>query len=602
MSMSPDDLKSVQVAPPAPRGRLSHLALLAAAGALTLGVLPYAYGRTLVLGMLLGRPESLYLGLFGAGVLAALALTAVLARRPPGIPWHRLVAAGVVAAWALTNGALIWLFAGSLIPRPVVALLFVAASLWVVWLAWLPYWPLSWRGRLLVLALLGAVGPAFPLLLISPGLTGDAAVDFTWRWQAGPEYPAGPAGPGPAAAGEPIRLAAAGPDDYPQFLGPRRLAVLPEARLGRDWEGHPPRLLWRRPVGAGWGSFAVVGDYAFTQEQRGDRECVACYRVEDGAEAWVHADAARFDSSLGGPGPRATPTVAGGRVYTVGAKGLLNCLDGATGRALWSVNILKDHGDENLSHGVCASPLVTEGLVVVSPTGADGISLAAYDRETGKRVWQGGRDRASYGSPLLAEWGGVRQVLLYNSAGVSGHDLDTGTVLWSFPWANREQAHCSQPIPDAGQPGQVFVSTGYGKGAALFQVEGTAGGAWSTRPLWESREMKTKFTTPVLHGGHVYGLDDGFLACVDLGTGRRLWKQGRYGHGQVLLAGDLLLVQAEDGRVVLVEPSPQGPRELGRLQALAGKTWNNPALAGRFLLVRNDREAACYEVPPEGAR
>jgi outer membrane protein assembly factor BamB len=289
-------------------------------------------------------------------------------------------------------------------------------------------------------------------------------------------------------------------------------------------------------------------------------------------------------------------------VYAVGATGLLNCLDGATGRARWSVNTLEDHGAENLFHGVSASPLVAGDLVVVSPTGADGISLAAYDRETGKRVWQGGRDRASYGSPLEAEWGGVRQVLLYTSAGVSGHDLGTGEVLWSFPWANREGVHCSQPIPDAGRPGQVFVSTGYGKGAALFQVEGTAGQAWSTRPLWGSREMKTKFTTPVLHGGRVYGLDDGFLACVDLGTGRRLWKQGRYGHGQVLLAGDLLLVQAEDGRVVLVEPSPDGLRELGRLPALASKTWNSPALAGRFLLVRNDREAACYQVPLAGAR
>jgi outer membrane protein assembly factor BamB len=340
-----------------------------------------------------------------------------------------------------------------------------------------------------------------------------------------------------------------------------------------------------------------VGDYAFTQEQRGDRECVACYRVADGAEAWVHADPARFDSGLGGPGPRATPTVAEGRVYAVGATGLLNCLDGATGRAVWSVDILKDREAENLTHGVSGSPLVTEGLVVVSPTGADGISLAAYDRASGKGVWQGGHDRASYASPLEAEWGGVRQVLLYNSAGVSGHDRGTGRVLWSFPWANREAVHCSQPIPDAGQPGRVLVSSGYGKGAALFEVGRTAEGDWSTRPLWESREMKTKFTTPVLHGGHLYGLDDGILACVDLRTGGRLWKQGRYGHGQVLLAGDLLLVQAEDGRVVLVEPSPEGLRERGRVRALAGKTWNSPALAGRFLLVRNDREAACYEVP-----
>src|SRR5262249_17922522 len=149
--------------------------------------------------------------------------------------------------------------------------------------------------------------------------------------------------------------------------------------LARDWSKVPPRPLWRKEVGPGWSAFAVVGDYAITQEQRGAQEIVACYRVSDGEQIWTHEDAARFDSSMGGIGPRATPTIADGKVYTVGATGILNALDGETGELLWSVDILKDNDGHNIDHGVCGSPLVLGDRVVVSPTGAKNSSLAAYD-------------------------------------------------------------------------------------------------------------------------------------------------------------------------------------------------------------------------------
>jgi outer membrane protein assembly factor BamB len=563
---------------------------LLAAWAVTLAVLPYAWGRALVFSMMEGRPERWVVALLGVGLLAAVALTTGLAA------WRRrFLAVGVLASWVAVNAVLIWLFSGDLIPRAVVAGLFVLSGLWVVWLAWLPYWPLRWPARLAVLGLLVAAAPAFPLTLRSDGLTGDVRISFTWRGQAPPDFGLSGATrelpPEQALAIPPV-----GPDDFAQYLGPLRLGVVPGARLGRDWQRHAPRELWRRPVGAGWGGFAVVGGYAFTQEQRGPDECVVCYRTRDGAELWVHGDPVRFDSSMGGPGPRATPTIDDGRVYAVGATGLLNCLDAGTGRVIWPVNILEDNQAENIGHGVCGSPLVIGDRVIVSPTGADGNSLAAYDRRTGKRLWRGGQAQTSYSSPLLAELGDTRQVLLFNSAGVAGHDLDSGRVLWSFPWTNGQEINCSQPIPNAGGPGQVYLSTGYGKGSALIQVW-RSGDAWSARARWTSRAMGTKFTTAVLYQGHVYGLDDGILACQDLRTGRRRWKDGRYGHGQVLLAGDLLLVQAEGGDVVLVEPSADGLHELGRLAALSGKTWNNPALTGRLLLVRNDREAACFELP-----
>jgi outer membrane protein assembly factor BamB len=582
---------------PANRTLAIPVTRLILAWVLTLAVLPYAWGRTLVYGMLAGWPESTYLGLLVVGLLAVIALTTGLSVELAPWRFRRWVGIGVAASWVVLTGVLIGMAAGSLIPKTYVVLLFVPATLWVVWAAWMFYQPLGWGVRLGILVLLLAAAAVFPRLIRAAGVTGDGQhIEFAWRWGATPREAAVVV----PETGMPVRgiadLTRTTPDDFPQYLGPQRQAVLPGARLARDWAKTPPRLLWRQPVGAGWGAFAVVGEYAVTQEQRGDQECVVCYRVADGATAWIHADTTRFDSSMGGSGPRATPTIAGGRVYALGATGLLNCLDGATGRPIWAVNILNDNRAENIIHGVSASPLVVDNCVLVCPTGRNGPSLVAYHRDTGTRVWQAGQDQASYGSPLLAELAGLRQVLLATSAGVTAHDVTAGQVLWSFPWTNGEEINCSQPIPHAGGTDQVFFSTGYGKGCALFRVERSAEGAWSVHPLWDSLQMKTKFTTPVLHKGFVYGLDDGILACVDVAAGKRAWKDGRYQHGQILLAGDLLLVQAENGQVVLVEPVPDGLRELGRLPALTGKTWNNPALAGRFLLVRNDHEAACYEL------
>jgi outer membrane protein assembly factor BamB len=274
-------------------------------------------------------------------------------------------------------------------------------------------------------------------------------------------------------------------------------------------------------------------------------------------------------------------------------------LEGGTGKPIWSLNILEDNKADLVHHGVCASPLIVDEKVIVCPTGENNISLAAYDKNNGQRIWQGGEHRASYGSPLLTEIAGVRQILLFNSEAVASHDVYTGKVLWHFDWTNGEKVNCSQPVPNAGGPGRIFVSTGYDKGCALFQMERGEDETWSCRPMWESRKMKTKFTSAVVHDGCIFGLDEGILACLDLETGRQLWKGKRYKHGQILLAGNLLLIQAEEGEVVWGEPTRTEFKELGRIEALSSKTWNNPALAGRFLLVRNDREAVCYELAME---
>ncbi len=550
--------------------------------ALTFGVLPYNYGRWLVFALQGGNDLRL-LGLVAATVAVLIPLTWGL--RPP------LRGLGTLAIWAgVLSGLLVWVAAPRM-PLWQLLAVFVPGTVWVVWLAWIGVWPLRWPARLGLLVVWLAVAGLAPALIRVEGLTGDTTsasptLVFGWReWQR-PQFE--------TAANRAAVVPT--PHDFPRYLGPDGTGVLPNVKIAGDWTAAPPREVWRRPVGAGWGGIVAVGNLVFTQEQRDDRECVTCYRLDSGEPVWVHEDAARYDG-IGGPGPRATPAFADGRLYAVGATGILNCLDAADGRRLWSANIQDDNGAGRIEHGVCGSPLVDGGRVIVCPTGRGGPSLAAYQRDTGSKLWAAGTDRASYASPLIATIADVRQILLATNAGVTGHDAADGRVLWGFEWTNGEHINAGQPLAHAGRPNGVLLATGYGKGAALFDITRASDGTWSSEKVWETLALKAKFMTPVLYQGHVYGLDDGILACLDAAAGKRRWKDGRYGHGQILLAGDRLIVQAEGGAVVLVEPSPERLIERGRIDALASKTWNNPALAGRYLLVRNDREAACYELP-----
>lgn len=487
---------------------------------------------------------------------------------------------------------------------PTFVVLFVTAVGLVVWAVFLSHWPRRARAAVFLGAI--AVTLAATGLLRIRGVTGDLVPLVSWRWQAGNGGPpltlAGePAlatrpSPESARSATPTKAASAGSAtaDYPQFLGPNRDAVVRGLRLARDWRARPPREVWRRPVGEGWSSFAVAGDLAVTQEQAGAEERVVAYDWRTGRPVWTHADRARYETTIAGIGPRATPTIASERVYAMGATGLLNALDLTTGRLLWQRNVTAENGAENPEWGKSCSPLIAGDVVVLSAGGPNGRSLVAYDRETGVPRWRGGGDRSAYASPLLARLAGVEQIVILNRGSVAAHDPETGEVLWKHPWP-AEQPNVAQPVPLPGD--RLLVSSGYGIGSKLFEILPSPAGRLEAVLLWESPRLKAKFTNLVLHEGFVYGLDDGTLACLDPATGERRWRQGRYGHGQILLVENLLLVQAENGDVALVEPHTSGLRELGRFAALSSKTWNNPALAGPYLLVRNDREAACFELP-----
>ncbi len=468
------------------------------------------------------------------------------------------------------------------------------AILLVLWtLSWLLLLSrMRWRARLAGSAAIVTGLALAPAVLEIRGVSGDVMPVLGWRWSG--EAAAATEGPAAARRSAPVTASA---HDFPQFQGPSRDGRVPGVRLTRDWSA-PPRVRWRRPVGAGWSGFAVAGAYAVTQEQRGEDELVTCYDRLTGELLWAHADRTRWDDPLGGPGPRATPAIHGGRVYALGASGVLNALDLGSGALLWSRNVLVDAAASPPAYGVSASPLVLDGYVVAAVGGTEGQALVGYDAETGVRRWSGGSGGPAYGSPRQAVLAGAPQILVLNSGAVAAHDPGNGRVLWEFAWPSGTEMTFT-PLVLPGD--RVFVSTGYGVGGKLLQVRSGGEGA-VVDLLWESRGLKSKFSNVVYHDGFLYGLDDGILVCLDPATGERRWKEGRHGHGQLLLVDDLLLVLGESGEVALVEARPAARRELGSFTALAGKTWNPPALAGSELFVRNDREAACYELPLAGAR
>lgn len=383
--------------------------------------------------------------------------------------------------------------------------------------------------------------------------------------------------------------------DWPEYRGRLRDGIVRNVTIRTDWDAHPPRARWRHPVGLGWSSFVVVDGLAFTQEQRLEQEVVVCYDVMTGEQVWVHQDLARFSEAVGGDGPRATPTIYDGRLYSLGATGILNCLEPRTGKKIWSHDVLVENSIPNIPWGMTGSPLVYDDLVVINPGGPNQQGLMAFDRVTGQPKWHAGVDPASYCAPQLSTVDGVRQILLFDGVGIAGHDPKDGRELWKFPWTNDPKVNASQPfVPE---PNQVLISNGYGVGSALLQVSHKQQN-WTVTPLWDTKKLRLKFNSGVLQDHLVYGLDEGILACFDLQENRLKWKGGRYSFGQVLLVGDWLVVLAETGEVALVKAVPDAFTEVTRFQAINGKTWNNHAIWKGLLLVRNGDEAACYDLRP----
>jgi outer membrane protein assembly factor BamB len=540
-----------------------------------------------------------------------------------------LMAAGLAAAWFLRHESMgpLWLL-GYAVP-----FLFLALVAWAVASRRLADGPR--RAAMAATLLIACLAWT---LVRAEGITGDHDGKFAWRWTESPEerllaqagdepaavsgdaaapaavkapeeQPASQAEPAAQAAEEapeeplaaqaadepaalPARPGAETGADWPAFRGPGRNGIVRGVRIATDWSASPPVELWRRPVGPGWSSFAVRGGLVYTQEQRGDDEVVSCYNLTTGEPVWQHRDTARFFEANGGAGPRSTPTLRGDRVYTLGATGILNALDAGNGAVAWSRNVASDTGTKVPVWGFSGSPLVVDGAVIIAASS----TLAAYDLATGDPRWTRQADGDSYSSPQLMTIGGVEQVVLMGGAGAASVSPADGKLLWEHPWPGF-------PIvqPAVMADGNLLITASGQSGTRRIAVARGPGG-WTAEERWTSIGLKPYFNDFVVHEGHAFGFDGRILACIDVEDGKRKWKGGRYGSGQLVLLSDqdLLLVLSEQGELALVKATPDQFTELARIPAIEGKTWNHPVLAGDVLLVRNDQEMAAFRLPLAG--
>jgi outer membrane protein assembly factor BamB len=470
------------------------------------------------------------------------------------------------------------------------------------------------------------------MLVRTNGVTGDATSDLEWRWTptaeerllaaARDEVPIAATTPEPmppVAEMAPEESAVAAPAsgttetastemsapvvpqvEWAGFRGGARDSVIRGARIDTDWSRTPPVELWRQPIGPAWSSFAVAGDRVFTQEQRGDDEMVSAYDLKTGKAVWKHRDAARFWESNAGAGPRATPALHDGRVYTLGGTGILNALDARNGAVVWTRNAVTDTGATIPDWGIAGSPLVVGDVVIVAAAG----NLAAYDLTTGKPRWYGPKDGRGYSSPQLMTIDGVAQVVLLNGPGVLSVAPSDGAVLWKYEWPGDSIV---QPAIVDGSDLLIGSGSGLASKTGMLRINvahaplDSARGrdaAWTVTERWTSTGLKPYFNDFVVHQGHAFGFDGGILASIDVADGTRKWKGGRYGHGQLMLLPhqNLLLVLSEDGELALVSATPDKFTEIARVPAIEGKTWNHPVLVGDVLLVRNGQEMAAFRL------
>jgi outer membrane protein assembly factor BamB len=454
------------------------------------------------------------------------------------------------------------------------------------------------------------------------GLSGENTPVFRWRWSPTGEAQflaergrvdqekQPPKLPDAAAA-----PAVAGPHDWPRFRGPNADGAVHGVRISTDWDQSPPKLLWRRRMGPGWSSLTVVADRIFSQEQRGEDEAVVCFAADTGDELWSHEDKARFYEALGGAGPRATPTFADRRIYALGATGILNCLDAATGELQWTRDIVPEvvkaaelspdkpsDAPARPIWGYSSSPLVVRGQVLVFAGGAKESSLLAFNVDSGEPTWQVDAGRHSYSSPQLVTLDGVEQILFLSNDELTSVDPASGKVLWRFESEYQDWFPSTQPHVVG--PSDLLIAFTEAAGTMRLKVE-RKGEAWTVGDVWKggTKALKPYFNDYVTYEDSIYGFDGAIFCCVDLETGKRRWKGGRYGGGQVLLLADqgVLVVITEQGEAVLVAANPEKHEELGKFQAIEGKTWNHPTVIDNKLYIRNAEEMACYELKPPAA-
>ncbi|HEY9421618.1 MAG TPA: PQQ-binding-like beta-propeller repeat protein, partial [Thermoanaerobaculia bacterium] len=332
--------------------------------------------------------------------------------------------------------------------------------------------------------------------------------------------------------------------DWPQFRGPNRDGISRETGLLKSWPAGGPKVLWKAPIGEGYSHLVVSKGRLFTMSGEGSNDVAAAYDAATGKPVWKTPLGSKFINDQGN-GPRSTPTVDGDMVYTLTATGRLAALKAADGKKVWEHDLRAQFGAQPPQWGISTSPLVEGNLLLVDVGGSGGKALVAFDKKTGKTVWTSQNEQAGYSAPIAITVGGVRQVIFFTGRAVLSVSPKDGKLFWRVPWRTDYDVNAATPIFVA--PDKLYISSGYGTGAALFKIK-VAGGKVSADEVWQSRKMKNQFSSSVLHNGHIYGFDNSVLKAISVATGEEVWKESGFGHGSLILADGHLVVLSERGK------------------------------------------------------
>ncbi|MCH9649928.1 MAG: PQQ-binding-like beta-propeller repeat protein [Deltaproteobacteria bacterium] len=395
-----------------------------------------------------------------------------------------------------------------------------------------------------------------------------------------------------AGAAEKVTQAEPVKGEWPQFRGPNRDGISAEKGLLESWPAEGPKEIWRAPVGEGFSGISISGGRAFTMFNRQEAEWLVAFDAATGRELWE----LRIDSPYTnrfGDGPRSTPTVDGDTVFALGAQGKLFAAEAATGKTIWSRDLVKEFGAGIPTWGISTAPLVDGKLLLLDVGGNSGQSLVALDKTNGKKVWASGKDLAGYSAPIVFDVAGTRQAVFFTGSKLTAVAPLNGEVLWSRSWKTDYDINAAAPI--FVPPNRLFISSGYDVGAALFELVSSKNG-WEAVEVWKGRNLKNQFSSSVRVGGQIYGFDDSTLKAIDLETGEDLWRHRGFGHGSLIYADGSLIILGEKGKLVLAEATGEAYREKASWQAFSGKCWTLPTLVDGRLFLRDEKEMISLRV------
>ncbi len=390
-------------------------------------------------------------------------------------------------------------------------------------------------------------------------------------------------------------------DDWTQFLGTHRNGVSTEKNLISEWPGDGPKIAWQTPLGVSMSSVVVSNGQALTLFQDESDLYTVALDTATGKELWRTKFASAYENAMGN-GPRATPTVADGKLFVFTGEGILAAFNAKDGKELWKVNVPSSLKGEASEYGMSCSPLVI-GTAVITHTGNPDAAVAAFDTKTGKIQWKSATGKAGYSSPVLMTLAGKEQIVTLTADGAFGLEPTNGEVLWTFPFPT--EYDCNTACPVKLGESEVLISAGENHGSAVLQIA-SKGPKFSAEEVWSSygkdSQLRAEWQTPVIHDGHLYGLDNSGsagpitnLVCIRLKDHETVWQKARFGKSNLILADGKLFLTTMNGEVVIVEASPKEFKELGRARIME-TTRQAPTLSNGYLFVRDDRSVICIDV------